>query len=47
MNRHYKKEENKRKGIQSSIKLKIVDSFGSIIGENKLLQKSKHKRARY
>jgi len=44
MSKHYKKEEEKRKRRQSNIKFKIVDSFGSLIGENKLLQKSKHKR---
>lgn len=44
MSRHYKKEEEERKRRQSDIKFKIVDSFGSLIGKNNLLQKSKHKR---
>lgn len=44
MSKHYKKEEKKRKIRQLDIKFKTVDSFGSLIGENNLLQKSKHKR---
>lgn len=44
MSKQYKKKEEKRKRRQLDIKFKLVDSFGSLIGENKLLQKSKHKR---
>ena len=44
MNKHYKKEEQKRKEKQFLIGEKLVDSYGSIFGENKCLQKSKHKR---
>ena len=44
MGKHYKKEEEKRRGKQKDVRLKIVSSYGDIIGENSLLQKSKHKR---
>jgi hypothetical protein len=44
MGKHYKKEEEKRKDKQKDVRLKIVSSYGDIIGENSLLQKSKHKR---
>lgn len=44
MNNHYKKGEKKRKERQVNIKLKIVDSYGSIIGNNTSLQKSKYRR---
>ena len=46
MSKHYKKEEEKRKERQINIKFKIVDSYGSLIGNNTSLQKSKHKRKR-
>jgi hypothetical protein len=44
MAKHYKKEEEKRRERQRDVKLKIVSGYGDIIGENTLLQKSKHKR---
>lgn len=46
MGKHYKKEEEKRKERQVDIKLKIVDSYGSLFGKNTSLQKSKHRRKR-
>ena len=44
MGKHYKKEEEKRKEKQRNIKLKVVSCYGDLLGENFLLQKSKHKR---
>lgn len=47
MGKHYKKEEEKRKEKQRDIRLKIVSGYGDLIGENPLLQKSKHKRRNF
>ena len=44
MSKHYKKEEEKRKERQQNVRLKTVSGYGELIGENPLLQKSKHKR---
>lgn len=42
--KHYKTIENKRRERQFDIKMKIVSGYGDLFGENKTLQKSKHKR---
>lgn len=42
--KHYKTIENKRRERQFIIKMKIVNGYGDLFGENKNLQKSKHKR---